>query len=95
MTLGAGLGGQSAAYGAQAGRFITQGAQAATPYQYQAASYNPYANILQGIGTNPYLAQAFQPYSQAQQAIRQYGASNVYGFGGQGTVPTSVNWDLM
>lgn len=53
LTLGAGLGGQSAAYGANAGRFITQGAQLATPYQYMASSYNPYANILQGIGTNP------------------------------------------
>lgn len=58
LTLGAGLGGQSAAYGAQAGRFITQGAQAATPFQYQAASYNPYANILQGIGTSPVLAKS-------------------------------------
>lgn len=56
LTLGAGLGGQSAAYGANAGRFITQGAQAATPYQYMAGSYNPLANVLQGIGTNPYLA---------------------------------------
>ena len=53
LTLGAGLGGQSAAYGAQSGRFITQGAQAATPYQYMASSYNPYANILQGFATNP------------------------------------------
>jgi hypothetical protein len=56
LTLGAGLGGQQAAYGANAGRFITQGAQAATPYQYMAGSFNPYANILQGIGTNPQLA---------------------------------------
>lgn len=55
LTLGAGLGGQSAAYGANAGRFITQGAQAATPYQYMAGSYNPLANVLQGIGTNPYI----------------------------------------
>ena len=53
LTLGAGLGGQSAAYGANAGRFITQGAQAAAPFQYQANAYNPMANILQGFATNP------------------------------------------
>ena len=58
LTLGAGLGGQSAAYGAQAGRFITQGAQLATPYQYMSNAYNPYANILQGIGTSPTLAKS-------------------------------------
>jgi hypothetical protein len=55
LTLGAGLGGQQAAYGAQSGRYTMLGAQAATPFQYQAASYNPYANILQGFGTNPYM----------------------------------------
>ncbi|NBX48568.1 hypothetical protein EBT25_01280 [bacterium] len=57
LTLGAGLGGQSAAYGANAGRFITQGAQAAAPMQFQANAYNPYANILQGFGTNPAASQ--------------------------------------
>jgi hypothetical protein len=28
------------------------------------------------------------PYANAQAAMNQYGASNVYGYGGQGTVPT-------
>ena len=28
------------------------------------------------------------PYANAQDAMNQYGASNVYGYGGQGTVPT-------
>jgi hypothetical protein len=53
LTLGAGLGGQAAAYGAQSGRFISQGAQAAAPMQFQANAYNPYANVLQGFATNP------------------------------------------
>jgi hypothetical protein len=53
LTLGAGLGGQAAAYGANAGRFITQGAQAAAPMQFQANAYNPLANVLQGFATNP------------------------------------------
>jgi hypothetical protein len=95
LTLGAGLGGQAAAYGAQSGRFISQGAQAAAPMAYQAASYNPLANVLQGVGTNPYFTQSMmQPYNQAQMAMGQYGAENVYGYGGKGQVPTSVNWDI-
>ena len=53
LTLGAGLGGQQAAYGAQSGRYTMLGTQAATPFQYMSNAYNPYANILQGIGTNP------------------------------------------
>ena len=95
LTLGAGLGGQAAAYGANSGRFITQGAQAAAPMAYQAASYNPLANVLQGASTNPYFTQSMmQPYNQAQMAMGQYGAENVYGYGGKGQVPTSVNWDV-
>jgi hypothetical protein len=57
LTLGAGLGGQAAAYGANAGRFITQGAQAAAPAAYQAASYNPLATGLINAGTNQQLGQ--------------------------------------
>lgn len=95
LTLGAGLGGQAAAYGANSGRFISQGAQAAAPMQFQANAWNPLATTLQGVGTNPYFMQSMmQPYNQAQQAMNQYGAENVYGYGGKGQVPTSVNWDI-
>jgi len=93
LTLGAGLGGQAAAYGAQSGRFISQGAQAAAPMAYQAASYNPLANVLQGASTNPYFTQSMmQPYNQAQMAMGQYGSQNVYGYGGQGAQPTQSQW---
>jgi len=93
LTLGAGLGGQAAAYGAQSGRFISQGAQAAAPMAYQAASYNPLANVLQGASTNPYFTQSMmQPYNQAQMAMNQYGSQNVYGYGGQGAQPTQSQW---
>ena len=30
------------------------------------------------------------PYANAQTAMNQYGAGNVYGYGGQGTVPTTT-----
>jgi hypothetical protein len=37
------------------------------------------------------------PYANAQRAMDRYGAENVYGYGGQGQVPTSVNrsWNSM
>jgi hypothetical protein len=35
-----------------------------------------------------------QPYNQAQMAMNQYGAENVYGYGGKGQVPTSVDWNI-
>jgi len=37
------------------------------------------------------------PYVNAQRAMNMYGAENVYGYGGQGQVPTSVNrsWNSM
>lgn len=47
------------------------------------------------LGVNPLaLAQMLRqgqttnPYANAQMAMNQYGAENVYGFGGQGQVPT-------
>lgn len=55
LMLGAGLGGQQAAYGAQSGRFTMAGAEAATPFQYRAASYNPLASAFINAGTNPQL----------------------------------------
>ena len=49
------------------------------------------------LGINPIaLAQMLRegqtsnPYANAQTAMNQYGANNVYGFGGQGTVPTTT-----
>lgn len=34
--------------------------------------------------------QKSDPYANAQTAMQQYGASNVYGYGGMGTVPTTT-----
>ena len=46
-----------------------------------------------GVGMNPIamamlLRQGSDPYANAQKAMQQYGAGNVYGYGGQGQVPT-------
>jgi hypothetical protein len=34
------------------------------------------------------------PYAQAQQAMKQYGANNVYGYGGQGQIPNNPNYSV-
>jgi hypothetical protein len=50
----------------------------------------------QGGGMNP-MAMAMMlrkgqsdPYANAQDAMKKYGAGNVYGYGGQGQVPTTT-----
>jgi len=40
----------------------------------------------------PSLTDLYNQYQQ-RQTVQQYGAENVYGPGGSGVVPTSVNWD--
>ena len=40
------------------------------------------------------LRKSNDPYAQAQQAMKQYGQGNVYGYGGQGQVPTNPNFSI-
>jgi len=98
LDIGAQLGGRAATAGAQAGQSLLLGGLNAAKTAQAGNAFNPLANVIQGIGTNPYLGQAItqyrQPYVNAQQQMNQYGAENVYGFGGQGTVPTSVEWGI-
>jgi len=50
----------------------------------------------QGGGMNPLVMAMMlrkgksDPYANAQTAMQQYGATNVYGYGGMGTVPTTT-----
>lgn len=49
----------------------------------------------QSGGMNPMmmammLRKKSDPYANAQTAMQQYGAGNVYGYGGQGQVPTQI-----
>lgn len=94
LQIGSELGGRTANAGANVGQSLLRGGLSAAQTAQAANAYNPLANVLQGIGTNPYLGQAItqyrQPYVNAQQQMNQYGAENVYGFGGKGTVPTSI-----
>ena len=59
--------------------------------QFMADAYNPFASALQGFAQNPDIRRGLESlFSPAGQAIRTYGAENVYGFGGLGTVPTAI-----
>lgn len=78
---------------------LLMGGMGAANTMQTANAYNPFANVLQGVSTNPALASAItqyrQPYMNAQGAMNQYGASNVYGYGGQGAQPTAGEWSNM
>jgi hypothetical protein len=92
LELGSALGGRIAnPTGANA---LYQGGMAAAQSQAAASAYNPFASALSSFASNPATARMLSPYINAQQAMQTYGAENVYGFGGRGTVPTSVNWDI-
>lgn len=92
LELGSALGGRIAnPTGANA---LLQGGMAAAQSQGAANAYNPFATALSSFAANPAAARALSPYVNAAQAMQTYGAENVYGFGGQGTVPTSINWDI-
>ena len=60
LTLGAGLGGQAAAYGANAGRALLTGGLSAAETQQRASSYSPLGGLLQGAARDPRLQTGFE-----------------------------------
>ena len=65
----------------------------------QVAAGNALGSGIQGAGNAYYLSQLLapkaNPYANAGMANQQYGAGNVYGYGGGGATPTGVtNFDL-
>ena len=83
--------------GAAAQAMLSGGMSAARALE-AANAYNPFADFLTGLSRNPALGQgissAFQPYIAGREAVAQYGAGNVYGYGGSGTVPAAIDWNL-
>lgn len=92
LMLGAGLGGQQAAYGAQSGRYTMLGQQMATPYQYEAASYNPLGYGLMRAGMNPQLTSALSKLFGGGYQL----GTNPWGFSGNeplgGFSPSGVEY---
>lgn len=64
LTLSAGLGGQAAAYGANAGRSLLEGGMNAALTQQQANAYNPFAESLQNLASRPQFGQGVSNYFQ-------------------------------
>jgi hypothetical protein len=62
LTLGAALGGQSAAYGANAGQSLLRGGVSAALTQQQANAYNPFSEALQNLASRPQFGQGLENY---------------------------------
>jgi len=89
LEMGSTLGGRSANAGANAGSFLLRGGQGAAETARYGNQYDPFAYALQGLGKNREFAQGL-----AGQALNmRYGAENVYGPYGRGTIPELTNYD--
>jgi hypothetical protein len=89
LDIGSQLGGRSAAAGANVGSFLQRGGMGAAETARYGNQYDPFAYALQGLGQNRQFGQAL-----AGQALNmRYGAENVYGPYGRGTIPELTNYD--
>ena len=69
LTLGAGLGGQAAAYGANAGNSLLRGGLSAALTQQAGSSYSPLGGLLQGAARDPQLRTGFEKLFSGGQPI--------------------------
>jgi hypothetical protein len=89
LDMGSLLGGRSAQSGANVGSFLQRGGMGAAETARYGNQYDPFAYALQGLGQNRQFAQGL-----AGQALNmRYGAENVYGPYGRGTIPELTNYD--
>jgi len=90
LDIGVNIGAKGQSTGA-ANALLASG-MAASRARQAADEVNPFADFLTMFSRNPAVGQGisnvFQPYIGAQKAIGQYGAGNVYGYGGGGATPT-------
>jgi hypothetical protein len=98
LKLGAGLGGQAAAYGGNVGQSLLQGGLAAARTQQAGAGFSPEAGLLYGLANSPRLQTGFeklfsrnQPYetlSGYQVGPPQQGQTQPYDYSGYQVGPT-------
>jgi hypothetical protein len=81
LTLGAGLGGQAAAYGANVGSSLLRGGMSAAMTQQAGQGYSPLAGLLQGAASSPRLQTGFE------NAYNNY----IMNRNIEGALPTSAN----
>lgn len=92
LTTGADIGKAGVQAGLGQAQGLLQGGLAAS--QSNLAGGLAGANLLQrsGLALSGMFADRNNPYAQAQQQMRLFGPTNVYGYGGQGTVPSTVSY---
>ena len=78
LTLGAGLGGQAAAYGANAGRDLLTGGMSAALTQQQANAYNPFATAISGLAQNPAFGQGVSEWWNRPQTNANITKGNAF-----------------
>jgi len=77
LTLGAGLGGQAAAYGANAGSSLLRGGLSAALTQQEAAGISPEAGLYAGLAKNPRLQTGFEKLFGINQPYETYSGYQV------------------
>ena len=77
LTLGAGLGGQAAAYGANAGASLLRGGLGAALTQQQANQISPLGGFLQGASKDPKLQTGFERLFGINQPYETYSGYQV------------------
>jgi len=98
LDIGAQLGGRSATAGANVGNTLLRGGVSAAETIREAA-FSPFGDALTGLASNKAFGSGvgnwMNAYGNSLQANRQYGAENVYGYGGGGQQPSQSVWGNM
>ena len=92
LTLGAGLGGQSAAYGGAVGQSLLQGGMSAAKTQQAGQGYSPLAGLLQGAANSPRLQTGFENFFGGGGGYQMNDPNTHYGT--QGYTPQQIgSWN--
>jgi hypothetical protein len=99
LDIGAQLGGRTATYGANVGNTLLQGGLNAARTAQAGNAYSPFGSAVSGAASNQAfgsgLGNYINAYGNSLDANKQYGAENVYGYGGRGMQPSQSVWGDM
>jgi hypothetical protein len=99
LDIGAQLGGRTATAGANVGNTLLQGGLNAARTAQAGSAYSPLGTAISGAASNQAfgsgLGNYINAYGNSLDANRQYGAENVYGYGGGGMQPSQSVWGDM
>jgi hypothetical protein len=99
LDIGAQLGGRTATAGANVGNTLLQGGLAAARTAQAGNAYSPFGTAISGAASNQAFGSGIgnyiNAYGNSLDANKQYGAENVYGYGGGGMQPSESVWGSM